>query len=162
MGLAVSFEMDRNRGKGIQGFVKRLDGFKARGMDATPALMAIHKQFLATERGIFSSDGPSGAHWQPLTARYLRWKVSKKGWDPRIERATGALYRALTTGAGEGAVTEIDRTGATFGTTFARAAYAQRGIGRRRRRLVVINRRRRSRWVATLRDWLVDGRKTGG
>jgi hypothetical protein len=157
VGLGIVFETDRHRGSGTQGFLRRMEGLSTRGRDMTPALQEIHRQFLATERGIFSSGGVGRTHWQPLTPKYARQKA-KRGLDPRIERATGVLARALTTGTGEGAVTEISNTGATFGTSLARAVYAHRGSGRVRRRLITIDRRRRNRWVETLRTWIVEGR----
>lgn len=150
--LGFVFESDRNRGQGGQGFLRRMDRFESRAGDMTPAFHDIHRQFLSTERGIFASRG--GGKWAPLTPAYARRKA-RRGLDPRVERATGVLAAALTTGQGPGAVTEISARAATFGTDLSRAVYAHRGSGRRRRRLITIDRRRRNMWTETLRRYLV-------
>lgn len=150
--LGFVIESDRARGAGTQGFIRRMREFESRAGDMSPAFREIHKQFLAAERGIFASQG--GGKWQPLTPAYAARKA-RHGQDPRIERATGALAQALTSGAGPGAVKEITRNSATFGTNLPEAVYAHRGSGKRRRRLITIDRRRRNRWTATLRAHLL-------
>ena len=150
--LGFVIESDRNRGVGTQGFIRRMREFESRAGDMTPAFQEIHRQFLATERGIFASQG--GGKWSPLTPAYAARKA-RQGKDPRIERATGALAQALTTGRGPGAITEISPNAATFGTNLRQAVVAHRGSGKRRRRLITIDRRRRNRWTATLRAHLV-------
>lgn len=153
--LAIEMELVRGTRVGPSTFVHRMDGFEHRAQDMTPAFADIHKSFLKTERGLFASRG-GATGWQPLTAAYARRKA-RRGLDARVERATGALYAALTTGSGPGAVTRISRDSAEFGTNLERAVYAHRGSGRRRRRLVVADRLRRRRWEAILRHYLVEG-----
>jgi phage gpG-like protein len=154
-GLGITIEVAKGDGTGataFAGYLRHLHGLTAGAQDMAPALELVHKQFLATEKGIFASSG--GGKWQPLTQKYLMRKT-REGFDPRIERRTGDLARALTTGRGPGAVNVITPDEAIFGTNLKQAVFAQRGSGRRRRRLVTIDARRRSRWVATVRDYLL-------
>ena len=156
-GLNIQVDADPAR---ANAFMKRLEGITMRGADMTPALEEVYRQFLATEKGIFASQGGS-RKWAPLTAKYVASKRKKAG-DPRIERLTGALAAALTTGKGSGAVKEINAEGATFGTNLAEAVYAQRGSGRRRRRLITADAARRNRWIATIRTYLLDNALAAG
>lgn len=157
MTLGIAFELGKGDGHGnvtFKGYLRRLDGITGSAQDMTPAFQEIHKQFLATERGIFASKGGK-FHWAPLTARYLARKAAK-GQDLRVERATGALAAALTTGQGPGAVTEIGPREAVFGTSLRQAVFAHRGSGRRRRRLITVDRARRNKWTATIRQHLLN------
>lgn len=158
IGITVEITKGSSGGTGFEGYLKRLEGLSARAVDPRPAFEEIHRQFLATEKGIFASKG--GGKWAPLTARYLARKT-RAGFDPRIERRTGHLAAALTTGRGPGAVSEISVSEAVFGTSLKEAIFAQRGSGRRRRRLVTIDARRRNRWVATIREFMLDGHVGG-
>jgi len=154
--LGIAFEVGKGTGgHGVvfKGYLRRLDGVTGHAQDMTPAFLEIHRQFLATERGLFASKGGK-FKWAPLTQKYLSRKVAR-GLDPRVERATGALARALTTGKGPGAVTEISPSEAVFGTDLRQAIFAQRGSGRRRRKLVTIDRARRNKWTATIRAHLL-------
>lgn len=156
--MYLVIETDRNRGAGLQGYAARIDGLARRGEDVAPAFEAIRQQFYRTERGIFASQG--GGKWEPLTARYLAAK-SRRGQDSRIERATGELAKALGSGQGPTAVHTVTEDEMTLGVDAVKAVVSQRGSGRRRRRLVTIDARRRSKWVGTMRGWIIDG-KPGG
>lgn len=152
--LGFLVEQVRNSGFGRQGAVKRLDGLTHRGKDFAPAFVRIQRSFLAAERKRFASE----EGWAPLAPDY-RARKARRGLDARTMRATGELERALTSGRGPGAVAEISRTEATFGTDLPRAVYAQRGSGTRRRRVLVIDRRRRTTWTRMIRDHLMGGAK---
>lgn len=154
----INIQVDANPAR-LNAYMKRIEGLTLRGADPAPALEQIYRKFLLTERGIFASQGGSKP-WAPLTAKYLR---SKKGYDQRIERRTGALAEALMTGRGAGAVKEITPEGMTFGTNLKQAIYAQRGSGRKRRRLITADARRRAQWVGIIRNYLLDNQlDTGG
>ena len=156
----VNIQVDANPAR-LNAYMKRIEGLSLRAADPAPALEEIYRKFLLTERGIFASQGGT-RKWAPLTAKYLRRKTAR-GYDPRIERRTGALAAALTTGKGAGAVKEITPEGMTFGTNLHQAIYAQRGSGRKRRRLITADARRRNQWVGILRKYLLENQAdTGG
>jgi phage gpG-like protein len=119
-----------------------LNRLETNASNPEPAFQAIHVSFLAMEKARFSGSND----WKPLTAKYLAWKVSH-GHDHHIMRRYGELHRALTTGVGPGAITDITPWEAVFGTNIHYAVYAQRGKGTRRRKVIVVTRARRSKWA---------------
>lgn len=153
MGLGIAIELDRNRGQGQQGAIRRFKGIETRVDDFSPVLQKIGKSFRTGEKRRFTTQG--GGTWAPLTAKTLKAKA-RAGQDVRILRATDELYRALTTGKGPGAVNEISKDSAAFGTDLKAAIFAQRGSGRRRRRLVVVDKRRRARWTTMIRKYILE------
>jgi hypothetical protein len=151
--LGFSIELERGEGggnpPGTRAFVTRMNAIEWRAHDVSPALQQIRKSFYAAERRRFATLG--AGEWAPNAPSTLRRKA-RHGQDLRPMRATGALYRALTTGHGVGAVNKVSRDEMTLGVRMKKAAVAQRGSGRRRRRLIAINRQTRTRWTKILRD----------
>lgn len=136
---------------GTRAFITRMGKIEKRARDATPALEQIRKSFYAMERRQFATLG--NGQWAPNAPSTLARKA-RQGHDLRPMRATGVLYRALTTGHGEGAVNHLSRDEMTIGVRLKRAVVAQRRgpNDRRRRRLVVVTRRTRTRWTKIIRN----------
>ena len=153
--LGISFEVERNRGEGVQGFLRKLDGLGRRADDMTPAFQRIRRSFYAAERHLFETAG--GGRWQPNQPKTLRRKA-KHGQGDRVMRAKGDLMRALTTGRGETAVNEATADGLTLGVSSPAAGVAQRSANaRRRRRLIQMSKQRRVRWTQMISDHLTGG-----
>lgn len=147
-GFGIFFEVQK--GAGFTSFESRLEGIERRSDDFTPALAKIRKSFWAGERQVFASQGQG--EWKPNQARTERRKA-KHGQDPRVMRADGALYRALTAGAGPTAVNEINAWSLALGVIDPAAGVAQRSPNQaRRRRLVRMTAQRRARWVRIIAD----------
>lgn len=156
MEFGFSIEQERGNGPGkapgTRAFMTRMGKIEKSARDVTPALEQIRRSFHAAERRQFATLG--GGQWAPNAPSTLARKT-RKGEDLRPMRATGALYRALSTGAGPGAINELSRDELTLGVRMKKAVVAQRGSGRRRRRLIAINRRTRTRWTKIIRDHIM-------
>lgn len=152
-GFGVAIEVDPHEASGRVTMVRRLGKVERAARDFTPVLKQIRKSFYAGERSQFASLGHGD--WAPDTARTLRRKA-RRGEDPRVMRATGALYTAMALGKGPDAIDEMTKDELTLGTGLKQAVVAQRIRGRRRRRVMVISRRRRSRWVQLIRDHILN------
>jgi hypothetical protein len=152
--FAFSIELQRGSpGKpvGTRAFITRMGHIQHHARDVSPAFRAIRKSFYAAERRQFVTLG--SGQWAPNAPSTLTRKA-RRGEDLRPMRATGALYRALTTGATPGAINEVSDDEMTLGVRMKRAVVAQRRgpNDRRRRRLIVVTRRTRTRWAKIIRD----------
>lgn len=99
------------------------------------------------------------APWPPLAPATLERK-RRQGLDPRPERATGALYRALTAARAKGQVDQRERTEFRFGTDLPYAAAQQGSKTQPRRDLIALSYDERkqiedmiSRFIAKERNW---------
>lgn len=129
--------------------IRRLGKIERQARDFSPALREIRKSFYAAERSQFATEGQGD--WRPDTPRTLARKA-KRGQDPRVMRASGALYRALALGQGEGAINKLTADELTLGTSLVQGRVAQRSSGSRRRRVLVVTKRRRAKWLRIIRD----------
>jgi hypothetical protein len=154
-GFGIAFEVDNHDRKGRPTAIQRLGKVERRARDFTPALREIRKSFYAVERQQFASEGQGG--WRPDTPRTLARKA-KRGQDARTMRASGALYRALALGQGEGAIDRMSTDELTLGTSLVQGRVAQRSSGNRRRRILVVTKRRRARWLRIIRDHVTGGK----
>jgi hypothetical protein len=148
-GFGIALEVDNHDRKGRPTAVQRLGKVERSARDFTPALKQIRKSFYAAERQQFATEGQGD--WRPDTPRTLARKA-KRGQDARTMRASGALYRALALGQGEGAINRMTSDELTLGTSLVQGRVAQRSSGSRRRRVLVVTKRRRARWIAIIRD----------
>jgi hypothetical protein len=148
-GFGIALEVDNHDRKGRPTAVQRLGKVERSARDFTPALKQIRKSFYAAERQQFASEGQGD--WRPDTPRTLARKA-KRGQDARTMRASGALYRALALGQGEGAINRMTSDELTLGTSLVQGRVAQRSSGNRRRRVLVVTKRRRARWIGIIRD----------
>jgi hypothetical protein len=153
-GIALEWDSQSARHGTIHsGFVHRMGKIEKNARDFTPAFKKIRKSFYAAEVQKFNSLG--GGHWQPDTAATLRRKA-ERGQDPRVMRATGELYLAMTRGQGPGAVNKLTTDELALGTRLVQGVVAQRTKGRKRRRFLVGNKRRRMAWMKTIRDHITN------
>ena len=92
-----------------------------RASDVRPVKRQLREVFTRSERRRFSG----GADWPPLAPATVERKAAA-GLDPRILRATNALYRSLAEG-GRGSVEEAGPGHVAFGTSLHYARFAEHG-----------------------------------
>ncbi len=97
-------------------------------VDMTKVAKELYASFLETEQGAFDSQGSTtkDGEWEPLSPNTLTEKM-RKHQDSRILRATGTLFRSLTSQGAKGAVFDFDETSVTMGTSIPYAEYHQTG-----------------------------------
>lgn len=98
--------------------------------DLRPVWPEIELQFFRAELEQFSSEGArGGARWQPLSARYAKWKAKRYPGKPILQR-TGRLLRSLSVVGGPDSVRIVEPMSLTLGTRMPYAGYHQRGAKR--------------------------------
>lgn len=97
-----------------------------RASDVRPATSAVRTAFRQAEERRFDTGGAGS--WPKLAEATREWKA-RRGLDPRILRATGALYRAMTAARAAGQVDERHPDELHFGTTLPYAKYHEQGKG---------------------------------
>jgi hypothetical protein len=148
--------------EGMREAVSRIDHVGDRARRAEPALGARQtlRDLQASEERRFAT----GRGWKRLTPRWAAEK-RRRGLDPRILRATGRLYGALTHG-GAGVTFHAYRNELRWGITPGRGDlhYAQplaKGAGRLpKRRMVVIDREARDRISVRVERYIAYGEVT--
>lgn len=131
-----------------------------RAVDATPAFAKVVTDLAEHERRQFETEGGlASGGWTPLAASTIAAKRAA-GLDPRILRATGALYRSLTQplGGGSDAIREVRPDEMRFGTSLRYARFHQLGTDRMpQRREIELRERDRADVVKTLQRYILTG-----
>lgn len=128
--------------------------------DARPAFESIADYMMAETRQQFSSEGRhASGGWKPLKAATLRAKA-RRGLDPRILHARGALERSLTSRGDPAQILQIRPQELVFGSRLAYAAAHQRPKPTSRlpqRRPLQFTEQAKRHIVKVLQRWLVTG-----
>lgn len=132
-----------------------------RGQDMRPAFTAIGTFWLDETREQFNTEGGhASGGWKPLAPETVRRKALA-GLDPRILRATGALFTSLTERGRKGSLLRITKNELRFGSTLPYAAVHQRPKASNRlpqRRPVELTEAARKESVRILQRWIVTGK----
>lgn len=124
----------------------RFAGVEERAANFTPAWPNVLRLLEEGEREVFATDGAVlGAAWKSLRASTIAIK-HRKGQDPRVMRATGALERSLTTSPRKKEAPRELR----FGTALFYATFG-------RRKTVGVPEATQLRIVEDLREYLIGG-----
>jgi phage gpG-like protein len=121
---------------GTQESAAVLNSVGGRGADARPAWPVIFKLMQADTAERFNRDGEGD--WQKLAASTIDAKA-RKHQDPRIMRASGALYKSLTGDTGRGALRRKSRYQMRYGTSVFYARFHQTGKGVPKRELITVD-----------------------
>ena len=99
--------------------------------DFRPVWPEIHMYFLRGTIEQFESLGARGGQrWEPLSARYAKWKAQAYPGKPILVR-TERLKRSLSVGGSEpDQIKDFQEMSATFGTRVPYARFHQRGTRR--------------------------------
>jgi phage gpG-like protein len=128
--------------------------------DARPAFEAIADYMMAETREQFASEGRhASGGWKPLKAATLRAKA-RKGLDPRILHASGALDRSLTSRGDPAQLLQIRPQELVFGSRLVYAAAHQRpkpGSRLPQRRPLQFTEQAKRQILKILQRWLVAG-----
>lgn len=144
-------------------FSRDLLRFRDRAMDMRPAFASIHASFLAIERHQFATSGGFSGGWRPLAPSTVEAK-ERRGLDPRILRATDAMWKSLTTASHPAHVFDNQPDTLFMGTrvksakSFPYPATHQHGTRNRRvpqRRIVELTETHRRRWVRIMQRYVV-------
>jgi len=120
------------RGAGVA--AKHLADMGKRARAPKDASYRVRTIFRKAEESRFSSAG--AGTWKPL-AETTRQLKAERGHDPRILRATNALYKSLTAPRARDQIDDRDRQDAwRFGTTVPYAIYHDTGRGVPKRKLI--------------------------
>lgn len=121
---------------GTQNSAAVLNSIGGRGADARPAWPSIFKLMQADTSERFAHGGEGD--WQRLAKETVESKARKRQ-DPRIMRASGALFKSLTADKGRGALRRKSRYQLTYGTSVFYARFHQTGKGVPKRELITVD-----------------------
>ena len=126
--------------RGLKRSQKSLTDMGARAQDVRRAAYAVRTVFRKAEEHRFDSKGAGS--WPALAASTLERDV-RGNRDPRILRATGALYRSLTATRASGQVDRREPHELAFGTSLFYAHFHEQGAGVPQRVLIDLTDRER-------------------
>ncbi|GAB6901862.1 hypothetical protein [Kineosporia succinea] len=129
----------------------RFDDLGDKAANPGPLWERLYAGFLGAERSRFDTRGYG--HWRPILPATSRRKIAR-GQDPRTLRATGALYRSLTSRGAPGSVYRTTSSSVIFGSSLDQAIYQQGGEGRRDRPVIVLSRRMKKQFAQTIDEWM--------
>lgn len=110
--------------------------------------------FHRAEEAVFASEGPG---WPPLAEETRRIK-SQTGRDPRLMRATGALYASLTAPAAANQYDARAPQALAFGTTVWYARFHQKGEGVPKRPLTKLQLKYRREIKLAMQGYIAHGK----
>jgi phage gpG-like protein len=139
---------------GTQKSAAVLNSIGGRGADARPAWPSIFKLMQADTAERFNRDGEGD--WQRLAEATIDAKA-RKHQDPRIMRASGALYKSLTGDRARGALRRKSRYQMRYGTTVFYARFHQMGKGVPKRELITVDAALTRRIVDALESYASKG-----
>ena len=128
--------------------------------DATPVFDSMADDIIKLTKRQFDTQGSSGSGgWDQLKPETIRRKANHKPpLDPRILRATGALFNSLTSRGGSNQILETKKDSLTFGTKLPYSGVHQRGGGSvPQRRPVEFSKRDRNGLVKSLQRYIMTG-----
>lgn len=155
----MRIELDVQRAQ-LEAMRAELAAMRAAGEDPRAAFAAIVEDFLAMERGVFTSQGASiGARWEPIGARSTRSRTTRSRTvyrNPHPLISSGDLMRSLTSSHAKFAIRKVTRDGMTIGTKDPVAHLHDDGTPRKlpRRQLLKVDRAVENRWLGLLEDHL--------
>lgn len=116
---------------------RKFAAMSRRSRDFSPVFRWAMQELQKAHQDNFNTNGgASGSPWKPLDPQYSSWKISNYGSKGVLVR-TGALENSLTMNSGRGAVRDIGRTSAEFGTSLPYAKFHQVGTTTMAQRKVV-------------------------
>lgn len=139
---------------GLDETVKHLGDIGDRAQHPGPALEEMRKSFYAFEKRRFETN--AWGSWAPDAAATSREKA-KRGQDLRTERATGGLFRSLTSAGAPQAIWRPSTDSAVIGTGAKSAQWQQKGRGGEHREVVHVSKGERRAWARILAKWIVRG-----
>lgn len=132
----------------------------AHARDARPAFAVIADFMMGETRRQFDSQGAyASGGWKPLKPATVRAKA-RRGLDPRILHATGALRRSLTRRGDTNQLLELRPDEMRFGSRLVYAAAHQRPRPTSplpQRRPLEFTERAKRQIIRTLQRWIVTG-----
>lgn len=153
MSLRITINVDADKpNRRLVGMNRRMNNFK-------PIFRWAFKELQLAHRLNFQSRGAvGGSVWAPLDPEYAAWKLENYGANGILVR-TGDLQRSLTFDNARGAVREIRRRGARFGTKIPYAKFHQRGTTNMPERPPIVNPEiLQSRLAERMGQYIIDGR----
>ncbi len=130
----------------------RFDGISGRAKNPAKACAVIQTLWQTSERHRY--DTGAYGDWAPDLPS-IRARKARRGQDPRTLRATGALYRSVTSPGAPGAVFRPSSDSLELGTSLAAGAEAQRGGGRRHREVVHVSTGELKAWAQAIGAYLM-------
>ena len=129
-----------------------------RAGDMRPALRAVIGVMVEeTQEQFATSGGHASKGWQPLAESTARAKA-RRGLDPRVLRATGALERSLTERGDKLMQERVTKAGLVWGSKVKYGGFHQRGTRHMpRRRPVEFTELARRRMVKVLQRYALTG-----
>lgn len=143
--------------KGVQRTAKHMNDVAKRAGNVKAASSKIRTVYRKAEERQFQSRG-SGS-W-PALKESTRESKARHNYDPRLMRATNALYRALTSPRAAGQVDERKPDEFRFGTDLPYAGYHDRGKGVPLRKLIDLKPAERQDINEALEDFIAKGDTT--
>lgn len=139
---------------------RRLQAIGGRGADARPAWPLVFEQLSHDVEERFRTRGGE-TKWQPLAPSTVASKA-RKNEDPRIMRASNALYTSLTIPRGKKSLRRKAKTQARHGTTLFYARFHQYGAGVPKRPVLDVSERLEKSIAETLELFVAKGQLKRG
>lgn len=143
---------------GVRQIDRELVSMKGRVGDMTGAMPAIFDLIRRVERRQFDSQGAyASGGWKRLAQSTLDYKKAHN-LDPRILRATGDLFDAMTKKGDGKQVALATRSGLVFGTTLDYAQFHQQGRGVPKRVVVELHESERRDIIKIIQQYIREER----
>jgi phage gpG-like protein len=143
--------------KGVQRTAKHMDDVARRAGNVKDASYKVRTVYRKAEERRFQSRGAGS--WPALKESTREWKARTNS-DPRMMRATNALYKALTSPRAGGQVDERKPDEFRFGTDLPYATFHDRGKGVPLRKLIDLTPAERQEIDDALGDYIARGDTT--
>lgn len=140
--------------RGIQRATQHLGDVSKRAGDIKKASFRVRTIYRQAEEKRFQTRG--GGSWPPLKES-TRESKARHNSDPRLMRASNALYRALTSPRARGQIDERDTDEFRFGTTIPYARFHDTGKGVPARKLIDLTANERQDIDDALGDYIARG-----
>lgn len=141
--------------KGVPEATKAIADLGKRARNATrDTSYRVRTIYRRAEQRRFDEQGPG---WTSL-AESTRERKSREGLDPRALRASGKLYRSLTSVAADGQLDERTEDEMRFGTTVWYARFHDKGEGVPERKLIELTISERAEINRAVQSYIARGR----
>jgi phage gpG-like protein len=147
---------DPIQARGVDRTARHFHELGKRARNPKDASYKIRTIFRQAEAGLFDSQGH---HTWPKLADATK-AAKQRGGDPRMMRATNALYKSLTAVRASGQVDERKPDELRFGTEIPYAGFHERGAGVPKRALINLTRAETHRIRDALAEYIATGDKT--
>jgi phage gpG-like protein len=122
-----------------------------RGSDVRRVADKVRKVYLRSNQRRFQTGG--SGQWPSLKPSTVERKA-RQNLDPRPLRATGTLYRSLTSSRAADQVDQREATELRFGSTVPYAGYHDQGKGRMHRELIELTASERAQVSKAVSDYI--------